>query len=46
VWWFILMMMVAVLLIALQIIIGHQLGLWTWTFAAARASDASAPSDS
>jgi 4-amino-4-deoxy-L-arabinose transferase-like glycosyltransferase len=35
VWWFILMMMVAVLLIALQIVIGHQLGLWTWTFSAA-----------
>jgi 4-amino-4-deoxy-L-arabinose transferase-like glycosyltransferase len=35
VWWFVLMMMLAVLLIALQIIIGHQLGLWTWIFAAA-----------
>jgi 4-amino-4-deoxy-L-arabinose transferase-like glycosyltransferase len=35
VWWFVLMMIVAVLLITLQIVIGHQLGLWTWTFAAA-----------
>src|SRR5262249_50750150 len=35
VWWFILMMMVAVLLIALQIVIGQKLGLWTWTFSAA-----------
>ncbi|MBO0750482.1 MAG: glycosyltransferase family 39 protein [Bradyrhizobiaceae bacterium] len=35
VWWFILMMMVALLLIALQLVVGHQLGLWTWTFAAA-----------
>jgi 4-amino-4-deoxy-L-arabinose transferase-like glycosyltransferase len=35
VWWFILMMMVALLLIALQIIVGQNLGLWTWTFAAA-----------
>ena len=35
VWWFILMMMVAVLLIALQLGVGHQLGLWTWLFAAA-----------
>jgi 4-amino-4-deoxy-L-arabinose transferase-like glycosyltransferase len=35
VWWFILMMMVAVLLIALQLVVGQQLGLWTWTFAAA-----------
>jgi len=35
VWWFILMMMVAVLLIALEITVGHRLGLWTWTFAAA-----------
>jgi 4-amino-4-deoxy-L-arabinose transferase-like glycosyltransferase len=35
VWWFVLMMMLAVLLIALQIVVGHQLGLWTWVFAAA-----------
>jgi 4-amino-4-deoxy-L-arabinose transferase-like glycosyltransferase len=35
VWWFVLMMLVAVLLIALQIGVGHQLGLWTWIFAAA-----------
>jgi 4-amino-4-deoxy-L-arabinose transferase-like glycosyltransferase len=35
VWWFILMMMVAVALIFVQIVVGHQLGLWTWTFAAA-----------
>jgi 4-amino-4-deoxy-L-arabinose transferase-like glycosyltransferase len=35
VWWFILMMMVALLLIALHLVVGHQLGLWTWTFSAA-----------
>jgi 4-amino-4-deoxy-L-arabinose transferase-like glycosyltransferase len=35
VWWFILMMMVAIFLIALQIIVGQKLGLWTWAFAAA-----------
>jgi 4-amino-4-deoxy-L-arabinose transferase-like glycosyltransferase len=35
VWWFILMMMLALLLITLQLVVGHQLGLWTWTFAAA-----------
>jgi 4-amino-4-deoxy-L-arabinose transferase-like glycosyltransferase len=35
VWWFILMMTVALLLIALQIVVGQKLGLWTWTFAAA-----------
>jgi 4-amino-4-deoxy-L-arabinose transferase-like glycosyltransferase len=35
VWWFILMMTVAVLLIALQIVVGQKLGLWTWMFAAA-----------
>lgn len=35
VWWFVLMMAVAVVLITLQIVIGHQLGLWTWIFAAA-----------
>jgi 4-amino-4-deoxy-L-arabinose transferase-like glycosyltransferase len=35
VWWFILMMTVAILLIALQIVVGQKLGLWTWTFAAA-----------
>jgi 4-amino-4-deoxy-L-arabinose transferase-like glycosyltransferase len=35
VWWFILMMMVAISLIALQIIAGQKLGLWTWTFSAA-----------
>jgi 4-amino-4-deoxy-L-arabinose transferase-like glycosyltransferase len=35
VWWFILMMAVALLLIALQIVVGQKLGLWTWTFAAA-----------
>jgi 4-amino-4-deoxy-L-arabinose transferase-like glycosyltransferase len=35
VWWFILMMAAAVLLITLQIVVGRNLGLWTWTFAAA-----------
>jgi 4-amino-4-deoxy-L-arabinose transferase-like glycosyltransferase len=35
VWWFIMMMTVALLLIALQIGVGQKLGLWTWTFAAA-----------
>ncbi len=35
VWWFILMMTVALLLIALQIVVGQKLGLWTWTFSAA-----------
>ena len=35
VWWFILMMTVAILLIALQTVIGQKLGLWTWLFAAA-----------
>ena len=35
VWWFVLMMMVALLLIALEIAVGHKLDLWTWTFAAA-----------
>ncbi len=35
VWWFVLMMLVAVLLIALQIGVGHQFGPWTWIFAAA-----------
>jgi 4-amino-4-deoxy-L-arabinose transferase-like glycosyltransferase len=35
VWWFILMMAVAVLLITLQIVVGQKLGLWTWAFAAA-----------
>jgi 4-amino-4-deoxy-L-arabinose transferase-like glycosyltransferase len=35
VWWFIMMMTVAILLIALQIVVGQKLGLWTWTFAAA-----------
>lgn len=35
IWWFILMMAVALLLIALQIIVGQKLNLWTWSFAAA-----------
>ncbi len=35
IWWFILMATVAVLLIALQIIVGQRLGLLTWPFAAA-----------
>jgi 4-amino-4-deoxy-L-arabinose transferase-like glycosyltransferase len=35
VWWFILMMVVAMFLIALEIVVGQKLGLWTWTFAAA-----------
>jgi 4-amino-4-deoxy-L-arabinose transferase-like glycosyltransferase len=35
IWWFILMMIVALLLIALQIIVGQRLGLLTWSFAAA-----------
>ncbi len=35
VWWFVLMMLLAVLLISLQIAVGHQLRLWTWAFAAA-----------
>ncbi len=35
IWWFILMMAVALLLIALQIIVGQRLGLLTWLFAAA-----------
>jgi 4-amino-4-deoxy-L-arabinose transferase-like glycosyltransferase len=35
IWWFILMMVVALLLIALQIVLGQKLGLWTWSFAAA-----------
>jgi 4-amino-4-deoxy-L-arabinose transferase-like glycosyltransferase len=35
IWWFILMMVVAVLLIALQIVVGQRLGLWTWCFGAA-----------
>jgi 4-amino-4-deoxy-L-arabinose transferase-like glycosyltransferase len=35
VWWFILMMTVAVLLIVLQTVIGQKLGPWTWIFAAA-----------
>jgi 4-amino-4-deoxy-L-arabinose transferase-like glycosyltransferase len=35
IWWFILMMVVAVLLIALQIVVGQRLGLWTWAFGAA-----------
>jgi 4-amino-4-deoxy-L-arabinose transferase-like glycosyltransferase len=35
VWWFILMMLLVVLLLTLQIAVGHQLGLWTWPFAAA-----------
>jgi 4-amino-4-deoxy-L-arabinose transferase-like glycosyltransferase len=35
IWWFILMMTVAILLITLQTVVGQKLGLWTWTFAAA-----------
>jgi 4-amino-4-deoxy-L-arabinose transferase-like glycosyltransferase len=35
IWWFILMATVAVLLIALQIMVGQRLGLLTWPFAAA-----------
>jgi 4-amino-4-deoxy-L-arabinose transferase-like glycosyltransferase len=35
IWWFILMMVVGLLLIALQIVVGQRLGLWTWLFAAA-----------
>jgi 4-amino-4-deoxy-L-arabinose transferase-like glycosyltransferase len=35
VWWFILMMTVAIFLITLQIVVGQKLGLWTWMFAAA-----------
>jgi 4-amino-4-deoxy-L-arabinose transferase-like glycosyltransferase len=35
VWWFVLMMMLAVLLITLQIVVGRQFGPWTWIFAAA-----------
>jgi len=35
IWWFILMATVAVILIALQIIVGQRLGLLTWPFAAA-----------
>ena len=35
IWWFILMMAVALLLIALQIVVGQRLGLLTWLFAAA-----------
>ena len=35
IWWFIMMMAVALLLIALQIVVGQRLGLLTWSFAAA-----------
>jgi 4-amino-4-deoxy-L-arabinose transferase-like glycosyltransferase len=35
IWWFIMMMVVALFLIALQIVIGQRLGLLTWSFAAA-----------
>jgi len=35
IWWFILIMVVALLLIGLQIVVGQRLGLWTWSFAAA-----------
>jgi hypothetical protein len=35
VWWFVLMMLVAGLLISLQIGVGHQFGPWTWIFSAA-----------
>jgi len=35
IWWFILMMAVALFLIVLQILIGQRLGLLTWSFAAA-----------
>jgi 4-amino-4-deoxy-L-arabinose transferase-like glycosyltransferase len=35
IWWFILMMAVALFLIALQIVVGQRLGLLTWLFAAA-----------
>jgi 4-amino-4-deoxy-L-arabinose transferase-like glycosyltransferase len=35
IWWFILMMAVALLLIVLQIVVGQKLGLLTWLFAAA-----------
>jgi 4-amino-4-deoxy-L-arabinose transferase-like glycosyltransferase len=35
IWWFILMVAVAVFLIGLQIIVGQRLGLSTWPFAAA-----------
>ena len=35
IWWFIMMMVVALFLIALQIVVGQRLGLLTWSFAAA-----------
>jgi 4-amino-4-deoxy-L-arabinose transferase-like glycosyltransferase len=35
VWWFVLVMTVAVVLILLQFVVGHQFGLLTWLFAAA-----------
>ena len=35
IWWFIMMMAVALFLIALQIVVGQRLGLLTWSFAAA-----------
>jgi len=35
IWWFILMMVVALSLIALQIVVGQRLGLLTWSFGAA-----------
>jgi 4-amino-4-deoxy-L-arabinose transferase-like glycosyltransferase len=35
VWWFILMMTAAVLLITLHVVVSRQFGAWTWIFAAA-----------